>query len=561
MSKDIQFEMQGDIVDVVSGDIFFGRVIVKDGRIFGICKESAPQDGKTIMPGLVNAHGHVESSLLVPSQFARMAVIHGDVAGIYDPHELANVCGVDGVWFMINDAAKVPFKFCFGAPSCVPATNSFVETAGAELSAVEVIELLNSGKIGFLSEVMNAPAVINKDRKFISMIEAAKKLGLPVDGHCPAISGEELNAYIGAGISTDHECTTLSEALEKLNAGLKYILIREGSAAKNFEALHPLLTSHPDRVMFCSDDIHPHNLIDGHMNVLVKRAMLLGYNPIDVIRCVTLHPVKHYNLQVGLLQEGDCADFIVVDSLNTVNVINTFIDGKLVSANGRALFNVESDVTALNKFVERTVSLEDIKVRAIGDNIRVIGVTNGQLITTEEIVPATIKDGYVVSDLNRDMAKLVVVNRYDKETMPAVGFVRGLGIRKGAVASSVAHDCHQIVVAGVDDSAIVMAINAVMRQRGGLCIVSEDGSINDKSKNYKVDILGLPVGGIMTNEDAFEVAKKYKDLHAMTQSVGANVSDLFMALSFLALSVIGEIKLTDKGLFKIGDFSHVSLFA
>ncbi len=549
---DSNYTVSGNIIDVCSGEDFFGEIKVENGCISSITKEGSIRDNeKYILPGLVNSHGHVESSLLIPSEFAKAATVCGEVGGVYDPHELANVCGIDGVRFMIEDGKRAPFKFAFGAPSCVPATNPEIETSGASLGVSEVGELLENGEAKFLSEVMNAPAVIGGEPSFLEMINKAKSLGLKIDGHCPGFGGDELQKYIDSGISTDHECTSLEEAKEKLHRGLAYVLIREGSAAKNFDALHPLFKTHPDRVMLCSDDIHPHDLVKGHMNRLVARAISLGYDPIAVIASVTKNPVLHYRLPVGLLQRGDAADFIIVDSLKTMNVYATYINGNLVAENGKCLFDVApiNSKDIINKFECNPISVDDVLQEAEGSKIRLIGVSNGQLLTSELIEEPTVVEGFISSDISRDICKLVVVNRY-VPTKPAIGFVKGLGLKEGAIASSVSHDCHQIVVAGVSDEDIVASVNAIINAKGGLAV----------SKEGETHILPLPVGGIMSDRPLSEVASLYEKLHRKSIEMGSQVEDSMMMLSFLALSVIPELKLTDKGLFKITEFSHVGLF-
>jgi adenine deaminase len=541
--------INGKIVDVVAGEIYPGSVRIADGLIAEVKRDSSVDGDQYILPGLINAHGHVESSLMIPSQFAKAAVVHGDVGGVYDPHELANVCGIEGVRFMIKDGKRVPFKFAFGAPSCVPATNPDIETSGAALGVEEVQELLGSGEAKFLSEVMNAPAVIGGDPSFRKMIAIAREYGLPVDGHCPGFDGDDLQSYIDAGISTDHECTSVEEARDKLDRGLAYVSIREGSAAKNFEALHPLFNSHPERVMLCSDDIHPHDLVKGHMNLLVARAIGLGYDPIDVVSAVTKNPVKHYNLPVGLLQKGDAADLIVVDSLESMNLAQTYVDGELVAENGKCLFDAPELELSINNFRCAPIVDGDLQIPVQGDQVRVIGVTNGQLLTQDITLEPKVEDGYVVSDIERDICKLVVVNRY-APAKPAVALVQGLGLKKGALASSVSHDCHQIVAAGTNDRDLVSAINAVIEESGGLSV----------AEGANVTTLALPVGGIMSNRPVEEVGKLYTELHKRSLELGSAVDDSLMLLSFLALSVIPELKLTDKGLFKIAQFSHVPLF-
>lgn len=541
--QDIEF--RGNIVDVVGERIFKGVVIIKDSRIAEIREEDT--DGNMyILPGLIDAHIHIESSMLVPSEFARLAVVHGTVGTVSDPHEIANVLGVKGVRFMVENGKQVPFKFYFGAPSCVPATD--FETAGSSLGLAELDELLQSDDILYLSEMMNFPGVVYGDEQVAQKLALAKKYGKPVDGHAPGLTGELAEKYVRAGISTDHECYTLEEAVEKIGYGMK-ILIREGSAAKNFEALSDLIAEYPEMVMLCSDDKHPNDLVSGHINELVKRAFGLGYDKINVLRCATFNPVKHYRLDAGLLQKGDPADFILVDDLDNFNVLATYVNGRKVAENGKSLIS-SVVVSPVNQFHAKLIKREDIVVRPIGNRIRVIKAIDGQLVTGELIVDARIENNEVKTDPEHDILKIVVMNRYFPAS-PAVGFVQGFGLKSGAIASCVAHDSHNIIAVGTDDKSIVAAINAIVNSQGGISVAFGD----------ELFVLPLPIAGIMSDEDGYKVAGLYKNLDEQVKTkLKSSLKAPFMTLSFMALLVIPDLKLSDKGLFDGKKFSFTELF-
>jgi len=538
-------EFRGNIVDVVGKRIFKGVVIVRGSKIAEIREEETRENGY-ILPGLIDAHIHIESSMLVPSEFARLAVVHGTIGTVSDPHEIANVLGMKGVRFMIENGKKVPFKFYFGASSCVPATG--FETAGGTLGLAELEELLQSDDILYLSEMMNFPGVIYGDELVAQKLALAKKYGKPVDGHAPGLTGETAEKYIQAGISTDHECYTLDEAVEKIRYGMK-ILIREGSAAKNFEALAGLITEYPEMVMFCSDDKHPDDLVSGHINQLVKRAFSLGYDKMKVLRCATLNPVKHYHLDAGLLQQGDPADFILVDDLENFTIRATYVNGRKVAENGKTLIPSVA-ISPVNHFRAKPLKPEDIVIRPGGKQIRVIKAFEGQLVTGEIIVNARIENNEVKSDPENDILKIVVVNRYFPAS-PAVGFVQGFGLKSGAIASSVAHDSHNIIAVGTDDNSIVAAINAIVSLQGGISIASGDDLF----------ALPLPVAGIMSDEDGYKVAGLYKNLDEQVKTkLQSTLKAPFMTLSFMALLVIPDLKLSDRGLFNGKTFSFTGLF-
>ena len=539
------FTVAGQIVDIANKKTIPGEVIVKQGVISEIkTLDTAPQ--RYIMPGFVDAHIHVESSLLVPAEFARLAVVYGTVATVSDPHEIGNVLGIDGVNYMIENGEKVNFKFFFGAPSCVPATP--FETAGAEIDLSGVETLLADDRVKYLAEMMNWPGVLNKDEVVMAKIAMAEKFGKPIDGHAPGLKGEMAKQYIDGGMSTDHECFTAEEALDKLKYGMK-VLIREGSAARNFEALADLLHEHYEQMMFCSDDMHPDNLILGHLNLLARRAVKKGVDVYKVLQSACLNPVEHYKLEVGQLKVSDPADFIVVDSLREFNVLETYIRGEKVAEAGKTLINrVESQV--VNQFNIDPLQANDYAIAAQGEVINVIEALDGELITHRIRHEAKIELGNVVADPENDVLKMAVVNRYNN-AKPAIGFIKNFGIKKGAIASSVGHDSHNITVVGVDDESIARAVNLVIAAKGGL------SAVNGEEER----IVKLPVAGLMSNEDGYDIAEQYIDLDKMAKDIGSTLRAPFMTLSFMALLVIPSIKLSDKGLFDGDKFEFLDLFA
>lgn len=538
--------IQGQIIDIHLRRIFPGEVQVSQGRIKGIRPlASAPQ--RYILPGLVDAHVHIESSMLVPSEFARLAVVHGTVATVSDPHEIANVLGIAGVEYMIQNGRLTPFKFYFGAPSCVPATG--FETAGASIDASGVKTLLNMPEIKYLAEMMNYPGVLMADKEVMAKISIAQQLGKPIDGHAPGVIGVDAQRYFGAGISTDHECFTYEEALEKLKLGVK-IIIREGSAAKNFNALIELLPQYPAQIMFCSDDKHPDDLINGHINQLIARALMNGCDLYDTIRAATLNPVQHYHLEVGLLREGDPADLIIVEDLSTFEVVETYINGQMVARRGQTLLDaVKAEVP--NHFNTEIKTPADFVVKArTGAAVRVIEALNGEIVTRSATVKLPISDACVCSDPAQDVLKIAVVNRY-KNAAPAIAFIKNFGLKEGAIASCVGHDSHNIIAVGVDDVSLCAAVNAIIRNRGGISAVNSEGE----------KVLPLPVAGIMTNADGYQTAKLYSEIDGFVKNtLGSTLSAPFMTLSFMALLVIPDLKLSDLGLFSGKEFSFVELF-
>ena len=528
----------GNIVDLFNQQIYFGEITIEQKRIKHIeqIESGSKVNAAFIIPGFIDSHVHIESSMLVPSEFAKLAVVHGTVATVSDPHEIANVCGMAGVEFMISNGNTVPFKFHFGAPSCVPAT--IFETAGAVLTPSDVDTLLQKDEIKYLSEMMNFPGVLMGDKAVIEKIAAAKKYNKPVDGHAPGLRGEEAKKYIDAGISTDHECFTAAEALEKLQYGMK-ILIREGSAAKNFDALIDLLNDYPNDIMFCSDDKHPDSLVEGHINLLCSRAVAKGVSPFKVLQAACINPALHYKMEVGLLRENDAADFIVVDNLVNFTVIQTYIDGELVAEKGQSFINGNVSET-INQFNCEEQSVLDFAIQHTGEEaIFVIEALEGQLITNQLIAIPSITNGKIVSEISKDILKLVVINRYSKAPI-AKAFVKNFGLQQGAIASTVAHDSHNIIAVGVDDESICRAVNLVIKERGGVSSVSNERQL----------ILPLPVAGLMSNMDGYQVAAAYTEIDRMVkEELGSTLAAPFMTLSFMALLVIPHIKLSDLGLF------------
>ena len=547
----MQFTITGQLVDIWQKKIYAAAVIVVNGKIESITpiEDPGPEAQRYILPGFIDSHVHIESSMLVPRQFARLAVVHGTVATISDPHEIANVCGMKGVEYMIENGKTVPFKFFFGAPSCVPAT--IFETAGATLDTDEVAALLQKKEITYLSEMMNFPGVLYNDPVVMKKIQAARQAGKPIDGHAPGLRGEQARQYIEAGepgqviISTDHECFTSEEALDKLQYGMK-IIIREGSAARNFEALIGLLNDYPQHMLFGSDDKHPDSLVAGHINQLCARAVAKGIDVFSVLQAACVNPVLHYNLPVGLLRTGDAADFIVIGDLQQFQVLQTYINGELVAENGHSRIDSQTS-SAINNFNCNKKIADDFKMPWKGEpEIPVIEALDGQLITNKLMLPPKTKDGYMVSDADRDILKIAVVNRYT-DAVVALAFIKNTGLKVGAIASSVAHDSHNIVAVGVDDASICQAVNGVIEQQGGISCVGPQASL----------VLPLPVAGLMSANDGYEVARSYTAIDAMAKSLGATLSAPFMTLSFMALLVIPHLKLSDLGLFDGDGFKFI----
>jgi len=550
MPSDSSFKVVGNVVDIAGKQSNPAEVVVEAGRITAITP-SAAKPATYLLPGFIDAHVHIESSMLAPSEFARKAVVHGTVATVSDPHEIGNVLGVAGVRYMLDNAAKVPLKLNFGAPSCVPATT--FETAGAEITVTEVEQLLDDPRIRYLSEMMNYPGILNGDPNCLAKVRAAHERGKPVDGHAPGLRGAEAAGYIAAGITTDHECFTKEEALDKLAAGCK-ISIREGSAARNFDALYTLLSEFPGQTMLCSDDKHPDELLVGHVNLLVRRAVERGIDVYDALRAACLTPIEHYGLDVGQLRVGDPADFIEVDSLRTFNVLRTWIDGQLVAEGGKTTIP-RVVVPVVNKFVPTNLAAADIVVSAPADDtekLQVIEARDGQLITGRLEVPVQILHEAIHYNLDMDVLKLVVVNRY-YQAPPAVAYIKNFGLKRGAMASSVAHDSHNVIAVGVGDDDIVAAVNLVMDAGGGLSAACTAEKVSR--------VLPLPVAGLMATGTCEEVGAAYEQLDQLVKAWGSPLRAPYMTLSFMALLVIPALKLSDRGLFDGGKFEFTPLVA
>jgi len=533
----------GQLVDIHSREVYPVVITVEGDKISDISRaESAP--AVIILPGLTDAHIHIESSMITPGAFAMAAVRHGTIAVVSDPHEIANIVGSKGVDFMIEDGKRVPLKFYFGAPSCVPATS--FESSGSAIDSIGVAELLGRPEIHFLSEMMNFPGVIYNDPEVSAKLKIAKKFGKPVDGHAPGLTGDALLIYVSAGISTDHECSTIEEAKEKISLGMK-VLMREGSAARNLNALKDLFITDPSMIMLCSDDLHPEMLQKGHINRLVSKLINEGYDKFDVIRSVTINPREHYDLDTGLLRAGDKADFILVDSLERMNIIETWIDGRKVYSEGKILFEYKPG-QAINNFNCGKISESMIEVMGQTGKMQVIEAFDGSLETKRFLVEADVS-GPVLPLLNQDILKIIVKERY-LDSVPSCGFIKGFGLKAGAFASSIAHDSHNIIAVGTNDSDIVAAVNEIIRHKGGLAV----------SVNGELSSLALDIAGIMTTRSCGEVASDYLRLSDLVRSLGCNMSAPFMTLSFMALLVIPELKMSDRGLFDVMKFQPVPLF-
>ena len=545
---------QGIIVDAISKKQFKGEIVVENGKIIRV-EEKEHYNEQYILPGLVDAHVHIESSMTMPSVFARMAVARGTVAVVSDPHEIANVMGEEGINYILEDSKKTPMKIFFGVPSCVPATP--FESAGAVLDTIAVDRLLARVDLYYLSEVMNFPGVISESPEVMAKIESAKKYGKVIDGHAPGLRGTALQKYVSSGISTDHECLTYEEAVEKIKLGMK-VQIREGSLARNFETLYRLIYEYPESVMLCTDDSHPTTLIhEGHIDRLIRRGYEKELDIYNLIQAAVINPVEHYGLNVGLLRKGDSADFIIVDDLKSFNVLSTFIDGNCVYDKGKVLFPMEK-ISAKNVFNRKEISIEDIKMslppadnrREQMRNIRVIVAQDGELVTGQELALAKVENGNLVSDPGRDILKLVVLSRYRND--PAnIGFIKNIGLKKGAIASSIAHDSHNIIAVGATDRDIVEAVNRLVENKGGIVVGTAENLLD----------LPLEVAGLMSIRSGEEVAYRYQLLNEEARKLGTSLKSPFMTLTFMSLLVIPELKLGDKGLFDVTKFEFIELFA
>lgn len=536
--------ISGQFVDIFKREIYPADIIIENGIIISItpCIEAPDQ---YIMPGFVDAHIHIESSMLIPTEFSKLALVHGTIGTVSDPHEIANVLGIKGINFMIENAKLSPLKCLFGAPSCVPATS--FEHSGASISADDIHQLLSRDDIGYLSEMMNFPGVLNNDEEILHKISSAKFFNKPIDGHAPGLLGNDAKTYISHGISTDHECTSLQEALDKISYGMK-ILIREGSAAKNFDALHPLISLFPQMCMFCSDDKHPDSLLEGHINILVKKAIHLGYNLFDVLSIACIHPVKHYSMPIGLLNIGDPADFIIVDSLIDFTIKSVFINGEQVVQNGILDCTIPS-VTYNDMSICNTKNITEKDIILYGESslVHVIEAIPGQIVTGRSLYKMESIDGILSSSTEDDILKIIVINRYS-DSKPAIGFIKGFGFKSGAIASTIAHDSHNIIAIGVDDTSIIEAVNALIEEKGGISLY-----------NNTLSVLPLDIAGLMSSQDAHTVANRYIEIEHLVKQTGCSMPAPYMALSFMALLVIPTLKLSDIGLFDGEIFECINL--
>ena len=546
--RNIAQTVKGHILDVVNREIFDGELVIDDGKIS--CVRRCPLEAGTawpyLLPGFIDSHVHIESTMLVPSQYARMVVSNGTIGVMADAHEIGNVLGVEGVDFMISNGREATFNFLFGAPSCVPDLGGDFETCGATISADVIARMMQRADIGFLTEMMNFTGVLGGDAEVMRKIQVTLSAGKPVDGHVPDLPFSELQRYAAAGITTNHECSRLDEGRDNIRAGMM-VIIREGSAAKDYEQLKPLIGEHPDSVMFCTDDITPDDLARGQIDEMVRRALADGYDLWDILRAACINPQRHYQVNWGLLRAGDPATFIVVDDLTPhFHVERTYIRGEEVYRRHDTVCHTTSSATAdglssvdeaPNNFVAKPISAADIAFDIQpGDTVHIIHATDGSLLTGHDQVTVT---GDPQTDARYpwdDVQKIVVLNRYDADAKPVVGMVRGFGIRSGAMAGSVAHDCHNIVAIGADDESIVRAVNHVVEMRGGLVAVGADDLLD----------LPLPIAGIMSPLSCFEVAMRSNQLHDMVCRLGSTMRSPFITMAFMCLPVIPDLKITDR---------------
>ncbi|MFA9371731.1 MAG: adenine deaminase [Labilibaculum antarcticum] len=539
------FSISGKVIDVISREIIKAEVVVEEGRITSITQRDSVPD-KYILPGLVDAHMHIESSLLIPSRFANLVVRQGTLGLVTDPHEIANVLGEIGVDFMINDAKKVPLEIRFGVPSCVPATPH--ETSGFVLDSNIVESLLKREEVVCLAEVMDFVGVINDDLEVLKKIVACKKLGKKIDGHAPGLKGQDLKKYVASGISADHECSTLEEALEKISLGMM-IQIREGSAAKDFDALCSLFKTHPEKIMLCTDDLHPDDLIEkGHINYLIKKGLKKGLDLFSLLRAASYNPIHHYGLDLGLLQVGHSADFIVIDNPESFIVEQAFRKGVCIYKDNEVLFDVSNEII-LNNFSRKPIQLSDLTVESENGSLRAMVVKDGDLITDSVLCKPKVVGENVVSDVDNDLLKMVVMSRYDNGN-PVMGFAKGFGYKKGAIAESIAHDSHNIIAVGTSDEELLHAINTLIEMKGGIVAVN-----NGESESVRLEVAGL-----MSNKTGEDLVREYAKLNDFASALGSNFESPFMTLAFMSLLVIPKLKLSDKGLFDVKEFKVINLF-
>ncbi|AZA27189.1 MULTISPECIES: adenine deaminase [Borreliella] len=544
------FKIEANYIDIFNKEIYPASITIKNGYIVSIKKIDAILK-EYVLPGFIDAHIHIESSFLIPSNFAHLVVQHGTVATISDPHEIANVNGIEGINFMINNSKKTEFKIFFGAPSCVPALSSEFETSGHVLDDQDVDKLMQSNDIYYLSEVMDFKGVINKDVGIINKINSALKRNKVVDGHAPGLSPYLTLKYASSGISTDHECSTIEDARYKLSLGMK-IIIREGSAAKNFESLHPLISEcskeYCDSLMFCFDDAHPNDILNGHINSIVARAIEYGHDFFDVLKIACINPVLHYKIPVGLLRTGDPADFIITKDIKTFEIDKTYINGKLVFNDGISHIPLISEIP-INNFNCEQKSILDFKFSTKNKMIPIINCINNQIITHKTMIDSNLLAPDFQSNIAEDILKIAVINRYENNSKISIGFIKNFGIRKGAIGSTVAHDSHNIIVVGTNDEYLCKATNIIIENKGGLCALN----------NEKTIIIKLPISGLMSALPAKEIASQYVKLNDFCKNVlGSQLDDPLMTLSFMSLTVVPHLKINDKGLFDVDSFCFLN---
>jgi len=545
----------GRLVNVLSGEVHPARVAIVDGRVAGWggdyrARRVVDLAGRFICPGLIDAHVHLESSMVSPAEFSRAVLPHGTTAVVCDPHEIANVLGLAGVRYILDASAGLPLTVYVMAPSCVPATD--METAGAALDAADIAQILTYDRVLGLAEMMNYPGVLFRVPSVLAKIAAAA--GRPVDGHAPGLSGKDLNAYLAAGIGSDHECTDPDEAREKLRRGM-HIFIREGTTARNLHSLLPLVTPANARFChFCTDDRHPDTLLtEGHVDDIVRQAIAGGLDPVLAIQMASINTALYFGLrQTGAVAPGYRADLLVLDDLERVQVAQVYAAGQLVAEGGRCLlFAAELPQVPTQSTVHLNTAVLDLTIRAGQGPARVIGVVPGQVVTEDLRLEPAIVDGQVVADPARDLAKIAVIERHHSTGNLGLGLVKGIGLRRGAIASSVAHDSHNVVVVGVADADMRAAVASVAEMGGGQVAIA-GGQVQAACP--------LPIAGLMSDRPLEQVRDQVAALTKAAQALGSTLPDPFMTLSFLALPVIPALKLTDKGLVDVIKFQVVPLF-
>lgn len=534
--------IEGNLIDIENREFYPCEIAIADGKIVSIDRNSNSYD-HYISPGFIDAHVHVESSMLMPTEFSKRVIPNGTVGVVADPHEIANVLGIEGVRLMVTNGEKAPLKFHWGIPSSVPAT-PFDKTSGV-LTVKDTEELAKTGQFSLLSEVMNIPGVLDNDPEILDKIAIAKKYHLRIDGHSPDLRGDKLSTYIAHGIETDHESSTLEEAEEKISKGMN-ILIREGSAAKNYEALKSLIATNTENVMFCTDDSHADDLLEqGHINKIVKMAFRDGFGIFDVLQIACINPVKFYHLDVGTLHIGDKADFIILDDLASLNIVGTYINGQEVYLRGIEREYPDVKIPLLNVFHHDQIIVSEIETSVSGE-VTCIQVIPDSILTEKKVVSFGKEPVRFQSDVEADLLKIIYLNRYFN-SKPQVGFIFGIGLKRGAFASSISHDSHNVVAIGCTDEDLVAAINVIIQEKGGLAVQQGNKGLS----------LPLPVGGIMSDKTGQEVADQYSKLNLELHQMGCPLNSPFMTLSFMSLIVIPRLKIGEKGIFDVDRFEFI----